>query len=104
MGKYVLTYRGGAMAKTEAEQKAQMEKWMHWFGGLGSSVVDAGGPFGHSRTISSSGSKADGGSAGLTGYSILEAGDLAEAVRKTKGCPVLDSGGSVEVYESMPMR
>jgi len=103
MGKYVLAYRGGAMAETEAEQKAQMEKWMNWFGGLGSSVVDAGGPFGPSCTISSSGSTADGGAAGLTGYSILEVGDLAEAGRKAKGCPVLDSGGSVEVYESMPI-
>jgi hypothetical protein len=103
MGKYVLAYRGGVVAETKAEQQAQMEKWMNWFGGLGSSVVDGGGPFGPSSTISSSGSAADSGAAGLTGYSILEADDLAEAVGKAKGCPVLDAGGSVEVYESMPI-
>ena len=103
MSKYVLAYRGGAMADTEAEQQAQMEKWMNWFGALGGSVVDAGSPFGPSSTISSAGSVSDGGASGLTGYSIIDAGSLSEAQDKAKGCPVLDSGGSIEVYESAPI-
>ena len=35
MGKYVLVYKGGGMAATEEEQKAAMEAWGAWFGGLG---------------------------------------------------------------------
>ena len=28
---------------------------------------------------------------------------MAEACDKAKGCPVLSSGGSIEVYEAMPI-
>ncbi len=103
MGKYVLAYRGGAMAESEAEQQAQMEKWMNWFGTLGASVVDGGSPFGPSATIASDGKSSDGGASGLSGYSIVEAADLGEACDKARGCPVLGAGGSIEVYESMPI-
>jgi hypothetical protein len=40
----------------------------------------------------------DGGSA--SGYSILTAGSLDEAVDKAKGCPVLKGGASITVYET----
>jgi hypothetical protein len=103
MGKYVLAYRGGGMGASEAEQQAQMEKWMNWYGALGASVVDGGSPFGPSATIASDGAVSVGGASGLTGYSILDAGSLSEARDKATGCPVLESGGSVEVYESLPI-
>jgi hypothetical protein len=103
MANYVLVYRGGSMADTpEAQQKA-MEEWMGWFGSLGESVVDGGAPFGPSASVASDGSASDGGASGLTGYSILSADSLADAQTKTKGCPVLGSGGSIEVYEALPI-
>jgi hypothetical protein len=101
MGKYVLAYRGGGMAATEAEQKAAMEKWMGWFGQLGAAVSDGGNPFGESTAVTSDGSTT-GASAGLTGYSILTADSLSAAADLAKGCPVLgEAGGSVEVYEAI---
>ncbi len=103
MANYVLAYTGGGMAETEAEQQKIMEQWMGWFGNLGDSVVDPGNPFGPSQTVRSDGSVAEGGSAGLTGYSIVSAGTLAEAAEKASGCPVLASGGSIDVYEAMPI-
>ena len=103
MAKYLLAYQGGAMGETPEEQQKQMEAWMNWFGSLGESVVDAGAPFGPASTINSSGAVNDGGASGLSGYSIISADSLAEAGTKAKGCPVLTSGGSIEVYESMPM-
>jgi hypothetical protein len=46
----------------------------------------------------------DGGGANpVTGYSIIEANDLDDAVRLSKGCPILISGGSIEVSELMAM-
>jgi hypothetical protein len=103
MANYLLAYRGGAMGDTpEAQQKA-MEAWMNWFGTLGESVVDGGAPFGPSSTIASNGSVKDGGASALTGYSVISASSLADALDKAKGCPVLTSGGSVDVYESMPV-
>jgi hypothetical protein len=103
MAKYVLAYRGGGMAESEAAQQQVMEQWMGWFGQLGAAVVDGGAPFGPAKTIASSGAVGDGGDAGLSGYSIIDASDLDDAVAKAKGCPVLSSGGSVEVYEAMPI-
>ena len=34
-------------------------------------------------------------------YTIISAESLAEAVEKAKGCPVLATGGSIEVYEAL---
>ena len=103
MGKYVLAYKGGAMGESEAEQQEAMTQWMNWFGSLGDAVVDGGSPFGPSSSIASDGSVRKGGASELSGYSIIEAGGMSEACDKAKGCPVLSSGGSIEVYEAMPM-
>lgn len=103
MTKFVLAYRGGSMPETKEEQDAVMSAWMGWFGQLGAAVVDGGAPFGPSATIASGGGTSDGGASALTGYSIVEAADLPAATELGKGCPVLAGGGSVEVYESMPM-
>jgi hypothetical protein len=103
MAKFVLAYRGGSMAESEAEQKAVMDQWMGWFGSLGAAVVDGGNPFGPAKTIASNGSVSDGGAAALTGYSIIDASGLDDATTKAKGCPVLASGGTVDVYEAMEM-
>ena len=103
MTKFVLAYRGGSTPETKEEQDAVMSAWMGWFGSLGAAIVDGGAPFGPSSTVSSGGGVADGGASALTGYSILEAANLVAATELGKGCPVLASGGTVEVYESMPM-
>jgi hypothetical protein len=96
MGKFVLAYRGGAMAEPE-EQEAVMAAWGAWFGTLGPAIVDGGAPFGASAAV--------GGdvAANLTGYSILEAPNLDDAVKMAGGCPILTSGGTVEVYEAIDM-
>lgn len=100
MPKYVLAYTGGRMAATDEEREAAMAAWGAFLGGLGESLVDAGNPFGASAVV-----KADGGNgsapSALTGYSIVVAGSLAEATEQAKGAPVLDGGGSVEVYETL---
>src|ERR1700681_3542718 len=102
MAKYVLAYRGGSMAETEAEQQAVMNEWMNWFGTLGPAVVDGGAPFGPSKKVASNRTVSDGTDAVLTGYSILEAPSLDDAATMAKGCPVLSSGGTIDVYETMP--
>ena len=103
MGNYVLAYRGGGMADSEAEQQEAMTQWMNWFGSLGDAVVDGGNPFGPSSTIDADGTVSDGGRSALTGYSIISAGSIDDAVAKAKGCPVLSSGGAIDVYEAMPI-
>jgi hypothetical protein len=99
MANYVLAYKGGSMAATEAERQAAMAAWGGWFASLGQAVVDAGNPFGASTSVSASGSSGQAG--GLSGYSILAADDLAAAAELAKGAPVVANGGSVEVYETI---
>jgi hypothetical protein len=100
MANYLLAYKGGGMAATDAEREASMAAWGNWFGTLGPAIVDAGNPFGPSASVSSGGSISDGASSGLTGYSVLSADSLAAASDLAKGCPILANGGSVEVYET----
>ena len=104
MSKFVLTYHGGAMAETEEEQATVMAAWGTWMEGLGSALKDPGNPAGASKTIGSDGSVSDGGGSNpVTGYSLIEAGSLDEAVTLAKGNPVLESGGSIEVVEALEM-
>jgi hypothetical protein len=100
MANYVLAYKGGGMAETEEEQAAVMAAWGAWYGALGEAVVDAGNPFGPSMSVASDGSVSDGGASSLTGYSIVKGDSLADAADMAKGCPILSSGGSIEVYET----
>ena len=98
MGKFVFAYTGGGMPETEEEGKRVMEAWTTWFGGLGDKVVDMGNPFGASTSVG------NGGPSGLTGYSIVSAASLDDAVSLAGGCPILDGGkGAVEVYEALEM-
>ena len=104
MPKYVLAYHGGGMAATEAEQAAAMAAWGAWFGSLGDAIVDGGNPTGASKTVTADGSTVDGGGANpLSGYSLVTATDLDAAVSLAKGCPILSSGGTVEVAETIDM-
>jgi hypothetical protein len=98
MAKYMLAYKGGGMAESDAERDAAMKAWGEWFGQLGAALVDPGNPFGASSSVGTNGATGD-----LTGYSLLNAGDLAAATKLAEGCPVLANGGSVEVYEAIPI-
>ena len=98
MANYVFIYKGGGVPESEEEWQRVMQAWMSWLGGLGGAVVDAGAPFGASSSVG------NGGTSGLTGYSIVTAGSLDEATAKAGSCPILEApGGSVEVYETLAM-
>ena len=99
MGKYVYLYTGGATPEGMNEEEVQrvMKAWMDWLGGMGDHVTDMGNPFGASAAVNGSPMS------GATGYSIVKAGSLDEAVTHAKGCPVFESGGNVEVFEAREM-
>jgi hypothetical protein len=104
MANYVFAYSGGrGVAADEAERNAQMARWSEWFGELGSAIVDGGAAMGTAKTVGAGGSVSDGGSRSLTGYSIVSAESIDSAVELAKGCPVLEIGGAVDVYEAITM-
>jgi hypothetical protein len=103
MSKFVLLYSGGSMAETPEAQQEVMQAWIAWFGTLGDSLTDGGNPFGAASTVLADGSTSGGGSLSATGYSVLTADSLDAATATAKGCPVLASGGTVDVYEAVEM-
>ena len=104
MTKYLLNYHGGSAPQSKEEGERVMKAWTDWMGGLGKALVDGGNPAGQSKTIAANGKVSDGGGANpSTGYSILEARSLDDAVGLSKGCPIFKSGGSVEFAVLMAM-
>lgn len=101
MGNYLLAYRGGKVAVTGEERDAQMAAWGAWFERLGDAVVDIGNPFAQSASIAADGKVTEGAPSGLGGYSVLEAGSLSAATTLVGDCPILASGGTVEIYETI---
>src|ERR1700730_19060142 len=102
MGNFLLVYSGGSMPEGEAAQKQVMDAWGQWFGKRGDAVVDGGNPTPpQSKTIASDGTVTDS-PAQVSGYSIIKADSLADATEKGKGCPVLEGGAKVMVYETFP--
>ncbi|MGI9318296.1 MAG: hypothetical protein ACR2QW_13290 [bacterium] len=104
MAKYIFVYHGGTMPESEEEGAAVMAAWQSWLGGMGDAVVDGGNPVGMSSTVHSDGTvTGDGGSNPTSGYSLVSAGSMEEALGLAKGCPILSANGSVEVAEAMEM-
>jgi len=103
MAKFVFTYHGGGgMEATEAEMAAVMAKWEAWYGELGASIVDGGNPFGETKNVDANGVTGPNDNP-ATGYTIIDASDIDAAVAAAKGCPILESGGSVEVAQAIDM-
>jgi len=104
MANFVLLYSGGSAGTTPAEREKIMGAWGAWFGKLGDKIVDAGNPFSEHAKNLSNGGVHDGavGNPPATGYSILKADSLNAAADLAKGCPVLQSGGKITVYEITP--
>jgi hypothetical protein len=104
MTKYLFVYHGGSHPETKEAQTKVMAAWGQWFGSMGKALIDGGNPVGKSSTVRSNGTVAkDGGANPATGYSLIEAPNLEDALSKAKSCSLLAAGGSVEVAPAMDM-
>ena len=65
-------------------------------------MVNPGTPLGKSRIVSVAGVSDDGGSNPLTGYSIVKADSMDDALEMAKACPFLEMG-TLEVAEMKQM-
>jgi hypothetical protein len=103
MPNYLLAYRGGQMPESESERQAGLAKWGAWYSQLGSNAVDMGAPFSVSKSVDQSGATADHAPSELSGYSVISAETMDGALAAAKMCPILEIGGSIDVYESLSM-
>jgi hypothetical protein len=111
MTEYLLLFRGGDAARLQDQQspekwQAHMQKWMQWMGALTEQ-----GKFVGAQPLKNAGKVVTGNSKVITdgpfvegkemvgGYLICKADTLEEAVEISKGCPILEHNGTVEVRE-----
>ena len=116
MSQFIYLYRAtdasrqAAMGTPERAQQS-MQRWMSWMNDLDAKghLKDRGQPLdrqgkvvrGHHKQV------VDGPYTEakdiIGGFSIVEARDLDQAVELSRGCPILDGDGSVEVRPVMKM-
>ena len=102
MATFLLLYSGGGMPQGEAETKRVMSAWESWLGKHGGAVLDAGNPFlPTAKTITADGRVHDGPvGEPASGYTVIKAGSLEEAIGIAKDCPVFLGGAKLSVYET----
>lgn len=104
MAKYLFVYHGGSNPVDPAEEEKVMQAWDNWMSGMGPAVLDGGNPVGLSTTVNSDGSVTNnGGSNPASGYSLIDADSVEDAIEKAKACPILAAGGSIELAETFEM-
>jgi hypothetical protein len=104
MAKFLFVYHGGGRPESKEAQDKAMAAWGAWFGSMGKAVINGGNPVGKSWTVKGGGSVTkDGGTNPASGYSLIEAKDYDGAAALAKACPMLSSGGSVEIAEVIDM-
>lgn len=105
MAKYLFLYTGGSGGNddvTDADDQEEMEQWMAWFASMGEDLVDMGSPLLVSKTVTADG-VANTGASGVSGFSTVTAEDIEAAVEIARGCPIIATGGAVEVHEAYDM-
>lgn len=114
MDKYLVLYQSQAamggisvaemFARTPPEQmKAGTEAWRVWHEKVGGAVVDMGAPLDKSTTVV--GGSATASRTAITGYSILQAGSMDEAVSLMKDHPHFSMpGAEVQILDSCRCR
>ena len=105
MSEFTYLFRGRDTTASPEQMQKTMEKWVAWFKDLGAKghLKEPGHPLEHTGKVVKGKQKVvnDGPYAEakdvIGGYIVVEAKDLSHAVEISKGCPILEAGGSVEV-------
>ena len=108
MSEFTYLFRGRQTSASPEQRQKHLEKWVVWFKELGAQghIKDPGHPLEGTGKVVKGTQKIvkDGPYAEakdvVGGYMLIEAQDLAHAVELSKGCPILEVGGSVEYARS----
>jgi hypothetical protein len=110
MSQFLFLYRGGRRGDASpAEMQQQMQRWMTWMKELKDKGVlkEAGQPLELAgKVVSKQSAVTDGPYAEkdlVCGFSIVEAEDLNHAAELSRGCPIFQAGGLVEVRPVLKM-
>jgi hypothetical protein len=105
MSEFTYLFRGRQTPGSPEERQKHLEKWLAWFKELAAKghLKDPGNPLESAGVVVNGKGKivkdvpfAEAKDV-VAGYIIVEARDLGHAAELSKGCPILEVGGSVEV-------
>ena len=102
MPNYIIAYHGGQKPETPEAGAEQRERWKTWLSDQGEAVINPGTPLGMSKIVTADGVSDGGGPDSLTGFSVVQADSLDDALDMAKACPFLEIG-TLEVAEMMEM-
>jgi len=105
MSEFTYLFRGRETSLSPEQMQKTMATWLVWFKELDAKghIKDPGRPLAATGMVVAGKKKliSDGPYAEakdvIGGYIVVEARDIHHAVELSKGCPILDVGGSVEV-------
>ena len=103
MKHYVLTYLGGDQPSSPEAGQKNFAKYKEWLASLGEAAISPMVPFKNTHTIHPDGTETTGSSVAMTGHTIIQAESIEEAVTIAKGCPFLETNGTLEVAEIVHM-
>lgn len=102
MNRYILVYLGGKPPATPEEGKLHFANYQKWLASLGDAAVSPMNPLKGTKAVSRDGGISDMGS-GMSGYTIVEADSMDDAMQMAIACPFLELGGTMEVSELIQM-
>ena len=103
MPRFMLTYLGGEPPKTPEEGQRHFAEYRAWLTGLGDAVESPANPLKGMHTVHPDGSVTEGGSSGMSGFTVLLADDHEAALEMARSCPFLGIQGRLEVSELVEM-
>ena len=104
MPQYMITYLGGDQPASPEEGKEHFEKYKAWLSSLGESVVSPANPLKGTCTVNSDGSISSDSTTTMSGFTVIKASSMDDALAVAKACPFLDLNGSLEVSELVQMK
>lgn len=107
MAKFMMVYKGEATDLADMPKEVAQEvgaKWAAWMQKVGPALTDLGTPFGPGMSVVDDGTT--GSAVPLSGYSIVEAADMAAVQSLADGHPYLSEGKgnfAIDIYELLPV-
>ena len=109
MKEFLLLFRGdykSAGSVSPEQMQANTQKWMNWIGSLAAQnkLADRGNRLERSGNVLRAGGPVSDGpytelKESIMGYTLLKAESIGEAKQLCQECPILSTGGSVEIRE-----
>lgn len=103
MAHYILSYLGGDQPSSPEEGKKHFEKYTQWLTSLGTAVVSPTIPLKDTVTVNPDGTVVEGTTTSMSGYTVITADSMDDAIKAARSCPFLEIGGTLEVSEVMEM-